>query len=488
MGRLKFDKIPRSFGRYSEFGNILTIQVPERHREDLMSRLTLTNKSNGFRMRQIMNSIAAIKSYGGSEEKINELLLEYRELQETQERKYYEIDEAGNFLVCPGLWYLCDAIEGDRHLNTEVSYTWKDPRARHYQDESCFELMKYKRATAVLATGLGKSIIILTVVKNFVLAGKRVCVVVPTEELVKQMSLTIGALVEKTTGAGGGRTPKPGHDVLVTTAASAIKYIDNYDCIIIDESHHASAKTWENLLLAGIKAEYTYNLTATPERTDGMDLGIHAFGGPIVYERDAEWGVANSWLCALDVYFCNIVPKDGNGDPIEIPITKPAAVAYKIMVSRPEVNSFLLTNVLKAVKQGKKVMVLYKTVKAGESLKKLLLKNGVNCGLATSKSKGVIAQFRKSEIQVMISNDRLVGEGVDIPDADFMFNVIQNSSETTTSQVTGRILRPSPGKTKGVMVDVCIHGYGQFENAGKKRLKVYKKITDNITIVGEMKK
>jgi superfamily II DNA or RNA helicase len=493
MSRLNFKAIQGTSGEYTEFGSILKIWGGNSQKEEIKRRLTVRNTSLGFRMKQIMSSVANVNTrmreadpeYAAELEGVAEkLLLEYKELQEQQVREYFEETFEGDLLVPPGLWYLCENIVGDRHLNTEVKLNWTHPTARDYQVEATKTLMTYKRATAVLSTGLGKSLILLQLCKNMELVGKRICVVVPTEELVKQMSATIGEFCD-TTAAGGGRNPRPGANVLVTTAASAIKYIDVYDAVLVDEAHHNSAKTWENLLLAAIKSEYVYNLTATPFRTDGMDLGIHAFGGPIVFERDAQWGVASGWLAPLDAYCVHIIPKDRNGDPVVLDPRKPAAVAYSIAMGFKEVNDFLIKNILKAVGQNKKIMVLYKTVKAGQALKKILDKNGVSCGLATSQSKGVIKAFRENQIQVMISNDRLVGEGVDIPDADMAFNLIQNSSETTTAQVTGRILRKSPGKEKGIMIDVCVHGYGQFESAAAQRMRVYKRITNNITVIGK---
>ncbi|MEM4379110.1 MAG: DEAD/DEAH box helicase family protein [Thermoplasmatales archaeon] len=495
MGKINFKPVPGCVGEYSEHGNILKLIVPIPYRSEVRKRLTIINKGSFFRMNQIMkNSIPFINRRLENcedgvekvqlEEMLGKLWSEYKVLQDNQKKKYFEETPVGDFLVPPGLWYLAEKIKDDRHINAEVKDIWTPDYARDYQKEDVAKLLKYKRGTGVWATGLGKSILALSICKTMEMAGKRICVVVPTEELVKQMSQTIGTFCDTTT-AGGGRHPRPGANVLVTTAASAIKYIDIYDCIIIDESHHSSAKTWENLLLAAQKADYIYNLTATPFRTDGMDLGIHAFGGPIVFERDVAWGVRNGWLSKLKVYMVFIDAKDRNNDPIDMPTSKKVQVVYKILSSMKEVNNFLLKNLCAVLERHKKAMVLYKTVKAGESLSKILSRAEIPHGLASSSTKKIIKDFRENKIKIMISNDRLVGEGVDIPDADLMINLLQNSSEVITSQVTGRILRPSPGKECGVMIDVCFNGYPQFENSAIGRLRLYQKITDDITIIGK---
>jgi superfamily II DNA or RNA helicase len=494
MAKIDFSPIKGSVGKYSDHGLIFTLKIPVNETYDLKKRLTVINNSLFFRMKQIMNTIdglnAKIKQSNSKnyikklQYVIGNLFQEYKELQDNQKKEYFEQVSEDTFNLPPGLWYLADKIEGNGHLNKNVSVTWIDERLRPYQKEAVLELLKYKRATGVLATGLGKSLIISTICKNFELAGKRICVVVPTEELVVQMSQNIGVFCN-TTAAGGKRKPRLEANVLVVTAASAIKYIDVYDVVIIDESHHSSASTWENLLLAAIKAEYVYNLTATPFRADGMDLGIHAFGGPTVFQKDTKWGVDNGWLAKPEIFFVNIIPKDKNQYPIEISQTKNPFYAYKVLTESPEVINFIIKNVNKAIEQNKKCLILYKTVKAGQYLAKILRENGIECGLASSNTKKVIKDFKENKIRVMISNDKLVGEGVDIPDADILFNIIQNSSNTTTFQVAGRVLRLSEGKIKATIIDVCIHGYNQFVNSGKKRMAIYQKICDNVQVINK---
>lgn len=492
MAKIDFTPIKGSIGHFSDYGLTFNIKVPIEHSQELKRRLTVVNNSSFFRMKQIMNSVSFLnlkitqcKNTSYSERLKNEvtkLLNEYKELQANQRREYFEEIEPGSFILPPGFWFMAETIKDNKHLNKDIQIKWLPETIRDYQKTAVEKLFTYKRATCVMATGLGKSIVIQALCKNFEIAGKRVCVVVPTEELVKQMTKTIECVCN-TTSAGGGKNPKSGANVLVTTAASAIKYIDIYDAVIIDESHRSSAKTWENLLLAAINAEYVYNLTATPFRSDGMDLGIHAFGGPTIYNLDVVFGVKNGWLAKPEIFFVNIKPKNFNQDPFVIPPTKNAQVAYKILTQRPEVINFIIKNVKKVIAENKKCLILYKTVKAGQFLAKILKENGIHCGLASSNTKKVIQDFRDNKIRVMISNDKLVGEGVDIPDADILFNLIQNSSNTTTFQVSGRVLRMSPGKIKGTIIDVCIHGYSQFENAGEKRKAVYKKMCDNITVV-----
>ena len=52
---------------------------------------------------------------------------------------------------------------------------------------------------------------------------------------------------------------------------------DRYDYVVVDEFHHAAAPSYERLL-DHVRPRVLLGLTATPERSDGLDVLRH-FGG-----------------------------------------------------------------------------------------------------------------------------------------------------------------------------------------------------------------
>jgi len=63
--------------------------------------------------------------------------------------------------------------------------------------------------------------------------------------------------------------------------------VKNYGMVIVDECHHVSAFSFENILKS-VNAKYVYGLTATPTRKDGHHPIIVMQCGPIRYKDDAK--------------------------------------------------------------------------------------------------------------------------------------------------------------------------------------------------------
>jgi superfamily II DNA or RNA helicase len=214
-----------------------------------------------------------------------------------------------------------------------------------------------------------------------------------------------------------------------------------------------------------------------------MDLAIHAFLGPVIYKKTTRWGIDNKWLKPLSVYMVTVTPTR-NGSPMFIPRDYNGAKAYAaLVVNSPECYQVLLGIVRKALGSGRKILVLFKTVKAGVMFKKYC-KGLVEFNVASEKNKKPIQDFIDGKVSILVSNDRLLSEGVDIPSLDMLVLVTQNNSNTITSQAVGRILRPVKGFDKDAVVfDVTVTGYERFSHGQKARARVYAEITDKIKVL-----
>src|SRR5690606_12494642 len=70
-----------------------------------------------------------------------------------------------------------------------------------------------------------------------------------------------------------------------------------FDYIIIDEFHHASARTYRDLI-RHFDPKFLLGLTATPDRSDGSDL-LDLCDGNLVYRCDLGRGISEGRLCAF---------------------------------------------------------------------------------------------------------------------------------------------------------------------------------------------
>jgi superfamily II DNA or RNA helicase len=476
MGRLKFQKIPGLIGTAHENPLLISIDVNQSSPTALnyiRENLKATNKSVGYQIKQCVDQIEAWKQFKTTNPKKSAMMLSMYtkrlgELREDLTTEYFSETDQG-MEVPIGFWYLFDILSPELYMNREISPVLL-PELRDYQSHGVTELLKYKRSTVVMATGLGKSLLIKSVCASAVASGKRVCVVVPTEYLVKQVVDCVKPAVSLTCGVSSKRKMIPGSMVMVATVGSSMNCVNIADVIIFDECHHMSAKTWVDVCLAA-KAEYMYNLTATPFRSDGLDLGIHAFGGPVVFERDTKWGIENGWLAKPRFYCINYLFKDSFGVPIQLHDKTHKARAYNDLVCRKEFLLYLKQRVVGAINEGHKCIVLFKTVRAGLMFKKVC-DGELNFNVASGDFKKPIEDFGQGLCPVLVSNDRLLSEGVDIPNASVLFNVLQNKSDVTTYQAMGRVLRKKE-PNECIIVDIALNAYRSFEKSAHDRHDVY---------------
>lgn len=337
----------------------------------------------------------------------------------------------------------------------------------------------------------GKSKVIQSVALAAVKSGKRCMIVVPTEYLVGQMAEEMKGLHANTTAQGGGRLAVGGWDVLVTTIQSAAGFADMPDVVCFDETHHIAAESWTKLAMSLSKATHVYGFTATAFRSDGLDVAIHSFAGPIVYSRDVRWGIQNGWLSDFSAFIITVNPKK-NGRKIFLSDKNvQATTAYKVLVSSLELFAVARDRLLAGIAKDRKIIVVFKTVKACMDFRKFcapVTNMDVASAQQGKKSKAPLRRFQNGDAQVLLVNSGLISEGVDIPKADMILQCCQNSSDVMTLQILGRILRKSPDKKKAVIIDIQTNGYEQYVRAGNRRRNVYAKIIgeDNVkTIVVE---
>jgi superfamily II DNA or RNA helicase len=451
--------------------------------------LTITNKSIQWKVKKDRESIEyyqrVINETGETERALN-LIAFYENRIATLEPQIKEelfIDGTSTTVRVPvGFWPLCGKVTDSVHKNVDFE-PFLVEGLRNYQVEAIQELTKYKRACIELSTGLGKSFIILSLVLSIIKTGRRAIIVVPTEYLVGQMYDLIKKYHNNVTAVGGYRkNPTLGADVMVITAQSAKKYADNYDTIIIDELHHAPANTWAELLSNCKKATHVYGFTATAFRADGLTLAIHAFCGPIVYSRNVRWGIENGWLKPAKVFLATVQPKKPDGDSLILSKRIGAQAAYKTLVSHKDTMSYAKKTLLNAINKGRKVIILFKTVMACKAFVKAC-EPELKLEVASSKWKKPIDDFRDGKTNVLVSNDKLLSEGIDIPDANALILLTNHSSDVTTYQAIGRVLRKSPGDA--IVVDIAVDGYEQFKRSSWARARVLRAITNDVVIVNK---
>jgi len=234
--------------------------------------------------------------------------------------------------------------------------------------------------------------------------------------------------------------------------------------VIFDEAHHMSAMKFNQV--ASVFTGDRFGLTATPERADGNERFYLYHLGPILY-RNLEVDVPPM------VYFAHtdIVPTRKERDSFyaggQINIGK----IRQWQASLARRNAAIATLVKSSAKDGHKVLVL-SHLKDSHIPK---LQRGLKgCGVITS---GVKGSTRLTELQkdVVVATMGAAEEGLDRPELSVCVVTTTFSSDKEFQQSSGRLTRPTPGKTGAeyiVVVDnvpKCIKHAKKIERSAKSR-------------------
>lgn len=253
-------------------------------------------------------------------------------------------------------------------------------------------------------------------------------------------------------------------------------FVENYGMVIVDECHHVSSVTFENVLKS-IKAHTVYGLTATPIRKDGHQPIIFMQCGPIRFSADAK-----SQIAKQSFERC-LIPRFTSYRSITD--DKQSITTLYQLLSEDEIrNSLIVEDVCKAVEAGRTPIILTNRTTHVTMLAEMLrgkVKNVVTLtGTGNAKEKLETLQhlheISREEPLVIVATGKYVGEGFDYPRLDTLFLALPISWKGLIAQYAGRLHRENEGKK-----DVRIYDYIDIhepvcDNMYRKRLKGYASI------------
>lgn len=238
--------------------------------------------------------------------------------------------------------------------------------------------------------------------------------------------------------------------------------------LVIDEAHHSTAKSYRDIIeWAGCPV---VGVTATMSRTDGKALG-RANGGifdEIVYQKSILWMIRNEYLC--DVKGRRIVVDD-----LDLTGMRKVGGDY----SEGQLGERLLGSsapdaVAKAVAEhsdGQPGVIFAPTVESARAFTEAMREQGFTCetvwgampldkdvvsplGIVEQKSRRrVLREFNLGKID-WLSNCMVLTEGFDAPRAKVAVIARATQSASLYVQMVGRVLRPFPGSTHALVLDV----------------------------------
>lgn len=308
------------------------------------------------------------------------------------------------------------------------------------QIEAAMAASKHGRGIIVAPTGIGKSAIAALMIKEL---GVKTLIVVPSLVLKEQTTEFLRSVY--TSHTIGAIAARPQIAVENVDSLDPSKVID-YDCVIIDEFHHAGAATYRKLNKKAWKnVYYRFGLTATPFRSkDDEKMLLESILADVIYKIDYRTAVKKGYIVPVEAYYVDIPKTKIKGNP------KSWASMYSELVVNNETRNALIQKLLVTFQLSRTpVLCLVKEIKHG-----LLLSedNYVFAHGDNPDTPHLIGTFNKERFKTLIGTDGVIGEGVDTKPATVVIIAGLGKARGRFMQQVGRAVRVYPGKTSAKII------------------------------------
>ena len=225
-----------------------------------------------------------------------------------------------------------------------------------------------------------------------------------------------------------------------------------FDYIIIDEVHHAAAKSYRKIL-DYFTPSFLLGITATPERQDRKSV-FELFDYQLVAEFTIDDAIANGYLVGYEYH--------GLKDNIDY--TKIRHNGIKYDVSDLEKNLIIdkrneeIFNQFVKYCNYNKTLAFCVSINHAKAMADLFNKKGVNSVVIVSEkidnkdSKTLVEEYRNNNFTVAFTVG-IFNEGVDIPNIRCLMFLRPTESKTVFLQQLGRGLRLSTNKERVIVLD-----------------------------------
>ena len=319
-------------------------------------------------------------------------------------------------------------------------------------------LRLHRSVMAQMPTGTGKTYLLTAVIDSFVSNNpmEKVWIVAHRRELVSQIDET----VRKFHSYSASNTSSLLSSVKAMSIQWLMRHYDEIEeepgMIVIDEAHHALAKTYKEMWERFPKAKFL-GLTATPCRlngkgfTDLFDILVQSWSVPefISKGRLATYDFVSIKSDGVTQRLIDSLQKrgaDGDYQNKEMDM---------LLNKKPSIER--LYQSLEEFGKDRKGIVYAINISHAQKITKLYQEHGVKAIAIDSKTPATerqqdIEAFKKGAIQVLVNVD-IFSEGFDCPDVEFVQLARPTLSLAKYLQMVGRGLRVAKGKKNCVIID-----------------------------------
>ena len=290
--------------------------------------------------------------------------------------------------------------------------------------------------------GSGKTVTMAAIAKSATDKHNNVLFIVHRREIVEQVKQTFKAYgVDMALCYVG----------MVQTVTRRLEKLDKPQLILVDECHHALAKSYTRIFDYFEQANVV-GFTATPIRLSGQ--GLSKVFDDLILGPQIDWLIDNNFLAPYEYYSVKLIDdkklkKNSTGDFS----SKSMDSASKNIIYGDVIKTY------KRVASNTKTIIYTHNVESSIKVAKEFNDAGfkalqVDGKTPKDKRKQIMDDFRSGKITILV-NAELYGEGVDVPDCQTVVMLRPTESLSLFIQQSMRCMRYRPNKTATIIDHVA---------------------------------
>lgn len=405
----------------------------------------------------------------------------------------------------------------DSDMNADSFEEWaldffKDSKItpRDYQIETAYNILKFRKCLAELATSAGKTLISFLTVAYMLEKNKaqKILFIVPNVSLVVQAHEDfheynyMNRVPLRIQQIFAGQKIKSNKNIVIGTYQSLIKkpkeYFEEFDAVIVDETHKAKSASIKTILQKCTNAQYKFGLSGTLPKDGTLDkLTLLSQTGPVISEVKAAFLQEEGHIaqCSVKVIEMNYATesqrtafqelaqnKYENKDVFQLEqnfvINNDARLNFiSSVIARIPRNSLVLFH---RIEHGKR---LYEKLRQESNKRVYYVDGGTDKDIREEYKK----KMEQGEEVVIVASYGTFSTGISIKKIHNIFFTESFKSEVIIRQSIGRGLRQHESKDRVIIVDFVDNIRTQeWDNYlykhGKARQSIYKQEKFEYTI------
>lgn len=396
-------------------------------------------------------SVSTGEIYAGLLDKVIAKIKSHNYTYEFKENKYYGLPFEINEEIT------LDGVKG--YMNAICSYEPYD-----YQINAVYECLRYNRKTIISPTASGKSLIIYALARYYTNKNLKTLIIFPTTSLIHQMHkdfFEYGWSPENNCHMiYSGREKNTDLPVTLSTWQSIFKmeksFFEEFDCVIVDESHQAKSKSLIDIMKKCHHAKYRFGFTGTLSN-GGKDSQTHEWVisglfGPTYKTINTKEMIEKGRASQLDIHCLVLKHHPQQFDQYEDEI--------QFLIGNKKRNNFIKNLALDL--KGNTLVLFSRVDTHGKPLYELINSHSeknrkiffVHGGIDVNQREEVREITERESDAIIVASYGVFSTGISIKNLHNVIFASPSKSKIRNLQSIGRVLRKGKNKDKAILYDI----------------------------------